>query len=169
MRAFIPALIGLALASSACGPNVDLKQALHVIATDSGYFDAGIVEGRNKLVPSITLHIQKNTDASIRPLSLNVVFRRLPLKGQPPAAGSPAEEDFDDVFLQSVQFDGNATKPLLIRAPHGYTGDPPQSRADMLKNSQFRDIRVHVYAKHSASQWIEIGQFDLPRQLLTAE
>lgn len=170
MRALIPALLAASLASTACGSNVDLKQSLQTTADTAGYFDAGVVEGRNKLVPTITIRIQKNTNASIVPLSLNVVFRRLPLKGQPPQPGTTGEEDFDDVYLQSVHFDeGNATKPLVIRAPHGYTGDPPQSRADMLKNSQFRDMRVHVYAKHSASQWVEIGQFDLPRQLITAQ
>jgi hypothetical protein len=51
----------------------------------------------------------------------------------------------------------------------GYTGDPPQTRADMLKNTHFQDIRVHVFAKHSSSQWVEIGVFDLPRQLLTPQ
>jgi hypothetical protein len=53
-----------------------------------------------------------------------------------------------------------------VRANAGYTGDPPQSRADMLKHSQFQDMRVHIYAKHSSSQWVEIAQFDLPRQIL---
>jgi hypothetical protein len=167
MRAFIPALILVALCSSACGPKIDLKQALQVSADTSGYYDAGVVDGRNKLVPSITLRIQKNTDASIRPLSLNVVFRKLPPPGQPAQAGA-AEEDWEDVYFQNVTFDGNVTKPFTVRPKVGYTGDPPQSRADMLKNSQFRDVRVHVYAKQSASNWIEIGQFDLPRQLLTA-
>ena len=37
----------------------------------------------------------------------------------------------------------------------------------MLQNSQFRDIRVHLFAKHSSSQWVEVGQLDIPRQLLT--
>jgi len=36
----------------------------------------------------------------------------------------------------------------------------------MLKNSQFRDIRVHLFAKHSSSQWVEIATYDLPRQVL---
>ena len=170
MRAFIPAVIVVAaLASSGCGPTVDLKQALKVTSASSGYWDAGVVEGRNKLVPSITLQIQKNTDQSIRPLSLNVVFRKLPPKGQPVPPGTTGEEDWEDVYFQNVRFDGNVTQPLTVRPNAGYTGDPPQSRADMLKNSQFRDVRVHVYAKHSASQWIEIGQFDLPRQLITAQ
>ena len=170
MRAFLPALIVVAaLASSGCGPNVDLKQALTVTSVSSGYWDAGVVEGRNKLLPSITLKVEKNTDRSIRPLSLNVVFRKLPPKGQPVQPGTTGEEDWEDVYFQNVKFDGNVTQPLTVRPQAGYTGDPPQSRADMLKNSQFRDVRVHVYAKHSASQWVEIGQFDLPRQLLTAQ
>ncbi len=169
MRAFIPAVIAAAALSAACGPNVDLKQALQVTSVSSGYWDAGVVEGRNKIIPSITLRIQKNTDQSIRPLSLNVVFRKLPLNGQAVQPGTTGEEDWEDVYFQSVRFDGNVTPPLTVRPKVGYTGDPPQSRADMLKNSQFQDVRVHVYAKHSASQWVEIGQFDLPRQLLAAQ
>ena len=54
----------------------------------------------------------------------------------------------------------------LLKAKNGYTGDPPQSRADMLKNRYFQDVRVHVFAKHSASQWVEIATLDIPRQLL---
>ena len=169
MRAFIPAVMLVAALSAACGPNVDLKQALQVTSVSSGYFDGGVVEGRNKLIPSITLRIQKNTDQTIRPLSLNIVFRKLPPSGQAVQPGTTGEEDWEDVYFQNVRFDGNVTQPLTVRPRAGYMGDPPQSRADMLKNSKFQDVRVHVYAKHSASQWVEIGHFDLPRQLLAAQ
>ena len=169
MRAFIPVLLLLGLATAGCGPNVDLKQVLQITDISGGYFDAGVVEGRNKLVPSITFTLHKNTDTAIRPLSLNIAFKKLPIQGQAPAAGAAAEEDWEEVYIQSVAFDANTTKPLTVRPKVGYTGDPPQSRADMLKNSQFRDIRVHIFAKHSASQWVEIAQFDLPRRLLTAQ
>jgi len=70
------------------------------------------------------------------------------------------------VFKQSVPFNGNQTDLLTVRASAGYTADPPQSRADILKHSQFQDVRVHIFAKHSSSQWVEVAQFDLPRQLL---
>ena len=80
--------------------------------------------------------------------------------------GSPAETDWDESYVQSVPFDGNQTAVITIQTKAGYTGDAPQSRADMLKNSQFRDVRVHIFAKHSASQWIEIGAYDIPRQVL---
>jgi hypothetical protein len=154
--------LALTLLSSGCGKPVDLKQTLQVTDLTGGWFDAGVVDGRNKLVPSITFKLRKSTDDSLRPLSLNVVFKRQPAPG-----GPPGEEDWEEVYLQTVSFNGNETAPLTVRPNHGYTGDPPQSRADMLKNSQFRDIRVHLFAKHSSSQWVEIGQFDIPRQLLT--
>jgi hypothetical protein len=83
------------------------------------------------------------------------------------APGQPTEQDFDEVFKQSVPFTGNDTGLLTVRATAGYTGDPPQSRADLLKHSQFQDMRVHLFAKHSSSQWVEIAQFDVPRQILT--
>jgi hypothetical protein len=37
----------------------------------------------------------------------------------------------------------------------------------MLQNSQFRDMRVTVFGKHSSSTWVELGRYDIPRQLLT--
>ena len=58
------------------------------------------------------------------------------------------------------------TEPITVRIKYGYTGEPPQSRADILKHTMFRDVRVHIFAKHSASQWVEIATFDLPRQVL---
>ena len=157
----------LPLAAAGCGKPVDLKQALQVTDLSGGYFDAGVVDGRNKLVPSITFRIKKSVDDSLRPLSVNVVFKKLPPAGMAVAPGQPTEEDFDEVFKQSVPFNGNQTDLLTVRSQAGYTGDPPQSRADMLKHSQFRDMRVHIFAKHSSSQWVEIAHLDLPRQLIT--
>ena len=156
-----------ALLLAACSKPVDLKQVLQVTDLSGGYYDAGIVDGRNKIVPSVTFRIRKSTDDGLRPLSVNIVFKQLPKPGAAVAPGQPAEGDFDEVFKQSVPFNGNQTDLLTVRASAGYTGDPPQSRADMLKHSQFQDMRVHVFAKHSSSQWVEVAQFDLPRQILT--
>jgi hypothetical protein len=144
---------------AACGKPVDLKQTLTITDTSAGYYDAGIVDGRNKLLPSVTFKLNKSTNDDLRPLSLNVVFKRLSSPGG-------EEEDFDESFIQGVTFNGNQTAPITVRPKAGYTGDPPQSRADMLKNSQFRDIRVHIFAKHGSGQWVEIGTVDLPRQLI---
>ena len=56
MRRPSVALLLLAVAGLAagCGKPVDLKQVLQVSDVSGGYHDAGLVEGRNKVVPSIT-------------------------------------------------------------------------------------------------------------------
>ena len=165
MRILAPAVL-LAVFTAGCGRPVDLKQVLHVTDLAGGYHDAGIVDGKNKLVPSLTFRLKKSTDDDVRPLALNVVFKQLPKPGTAVPPGSPAETDWDEVFVQSVPFDGNQTALLTFQAAAGYTAEPPQTRADMLKNRYFQDVRVHVFAKHSASQWVEIATFDIPRQLV---
>jgi hypothetical protein len=165
MRILAPVVL-VAVLTAGCGRPVDLKQVLQVTDLTGGYHDAGIVAGRNKLVPTLTFRLKKSTDDDIRPLSLNVVFKKLPRPGTAVPPGSPAEEDWDEVFVQSVPFDGNQTAPLTIQTKAGYTGDPPQSRADILTHSMFQDVRVHVFAKHSSTQWVEIGGFDIPRKVL---
>ena len=165
MRILPPAVL-LAVLTAGCGQPVDLKQALQVTDLAGGYHDAGIVDGRNKLVPSLTFRLKKSTDDDLRPLSLNVVFKQLPKPGTAVPPGSPAETDWDEVYVQSVPFDGSQTAPVTIQTKAGYTGEPPQSRADILKHSLFQDVRVHIFAKHSATQWVEIGSFDIPRQVL---
>jgi len=168
MRRLPVALLAiLPLFAAGCAKPVDLKQVLQVTDLSGGYYDAGIVDGRNKIVPSITFRIKKSTGDGLRPLSVNIVFKQLPKPGTAVAPGQPSENDFDEVFKQSIPFTGNETETLTVRATAGYTGDPPQSRADLLKHSLFQDMRVHIFAKHSSSQWAEIAQFDLPRQILT--
>lgn len=143
---------------AACGPSIDIEQTLRVTDLSGGYFDAGIKDGKNKLVPSLTFRIAKSTDDEIRPLSLNIAFKRITEAG---------EEDFDDVYLQSVDFEGNQTAPLTVRPETGYTGDPPQSRQQMLEHADFKDMRAVIFAKHSSSNWVELARFDLPRTLIT--
>jgi hypothetical protein len=166
MRRLTYALVAVVPLLAGCSKPVDLKQALQVSDLSGGYYDAGIVEGRNKIVPSISFRIKKSTEDGLRPLSVNIVFKQLPKPGTATPPGQPAENDFDEVFKQSVPFSGNETDLMTVRATAGYTGDPPQSRADMLKHSLFQDMRVYVFAKHSSSQWVEIAHFDLPRQIL---
>src|SRR4029453_230901 len=97
-------------------------------------------------------------DGNVSSVSLNVGFL---------FAGT--SDHADDVYVQSVPFEATETKPITVRTQWGYTGDPPQSRAEMLKNSQFRDIEVQIFAKQSSSQWIELQRVPVSRQLLTQE
>ena len=145
-----------ALVLSACGSPVDLKQALQVTDVSSGWFDAGVVEGKNKLVPSITFKLKKNADATLSSVALNLTFT---------FAGDT--DHTDDVYVQRVDFQGQETQPITVRTKWGYTADPPQTRAEMLKHSQFRDMDVQVFAKQSSSQWVELQRVRIARQLLT--
>jgi hypothetical protein len=149
-------LLAGALAPVACGKAVDLKQATQITDVSSGWFDAGIQDGKNKLVPSITFRIGKNQGVDLSSLSLNVVFR---VTGE--------EDHWDDVFVQRVDFSGDSTAPITVRSQFGYTGDPPQTRADMLKNGHFRDMEAQIFAKQSSSQWVELHGVKIVRQLLT--
>jgi hypothetical protein len=153
------AFLSLAFAAAvlnACTSPVDLKQAVQVTDVSSGWFDAGIVDGRNKLVPSITFKLKKNADVNLSSVSLNLTFT---------FAGD--QEHTDDVYVQRVDFQGQETTPITVRTKWGYTAEPPQTRAEMLQNSHFRDLDVQVFAKQSSSQWVELHRAHIAHQLLT--
>ena len=148
----------LALTASGCTERVDLKQALQITDATSGWFDVGVVDGKNKLVPAVTFRLRKVGEADISAVSVNALFR----------AADGAESSLDnDMFVQNVAIDDTQSAPVVIRSENGYTADPPQSRADMLKHSQFRDMQVQIFVKHGASQWTDIGRIDVRRTLLT--
>ena len=155
-RTTLVAFTLLAAFTSACGKPVDLKQSLQVTDVSSGWFDAGIQAGKNKLVPSVTFKLKKNAGIDLSSVSLNIAFM---------FAGS--SDHADDVYVQSVPFEGTETKPIVVRTQWGYTGDPPQTRAEMLKHSQFRDMEASIFAKQSSSQWVELQRVPIARQLLT--
>ena len=155
-RALACVLVLLPLAS--CAQPVDLKASLEMADVTSGWFDAGIVGGRNKIVPSVSLRLRRKGGADIDRVSLNALFRALD--------GKESELD-NDVYVQRVDFAAEATPPITLRAENGYTADPPQSRADMLKNSHFRDMRVQILVKQGASQWTDLGWIEVKRHLIT--
>ena len=155
------ALAASGAAAASCNRSIDIKDAIEVVDSSSGWYDAGIVEGKNKIVPSVTFKLRKKPDADLSVIALNIAFRYVP------APGTNVEEAWEDFYVQRAEFkNGNETEPLVVRLPNGYTGEPPQSRLDMLKNSQFRDVRARIFAKVSSSQWVEIGSVDVQRQLL---
>jgi hypothetical protein len=152
-------LVGtLTLITTSCSEPVDFTQALDMVDVTTGWFDAGIVAGRNKIVPSVTLRFRNKTSTELERISVNALFR---------AADGRESELNNDVFVQRVEFQGNETPPITLRPDNGYTAEPPQSRADMLKHSQFRDMRVQVLVKQGSTQWTNMGWVDIERQLIT--
>jgi hypothetical protein len=143
------------LLAAACTKPVDVK-TVQVTDVTTGWFDAGVVDGKNKLVPSITFRLRSSAGDDLRSVALNIVFRF-----------ADNGVDYDEIFKQSVPFHNGQTDLLTVRSQTGYTGEPPQTRADMLKNSNFRDMDAVILVRQAASTWVELFRMRLARQLLT--
>jgi hypothetical protein len=149
-------LVVSCLALSACSPRVDLKEALQVTDVSTGWFDVGVVDGKNKLVPSISFRLINTADADLDAVGLNVVFRL-----------ADNEEIHEEIFKQRVPFDNKQTELIIVRSQNGFTGDPPQTRLEMLQHSQFRDMDVVIMARQTSAQWVELHRVRVERTLLT--
>jgi hypothetical protein len=149
-------LLAAGLLAAGCASRVDLKQSVQVTDVSTGWFDAGIVDGKNKLVPSVSFRLTNTADAELDYVALNVAFRY-----------ADTDEIHEEVFKQRVPFENKQTEPITIRSQNGHTGDPPQSRQEMLQHSRFRDMVAVILARQSASQWVELYRAPVERTLLT--
>ena len=165
-RLLVACLLPLALAAAtSCSQPVDFKQTLQVTDVSGGWFDAGIVDGKNKLVPSVTFRIKKPANVRLNSVSLNVHFKKVVDPSKP---GLEGEQEFEEVFLQTVAFaEGTQTALMTVRPPTGVTGDAPQTRAEMIQHRLFQDVRARVFAKQSSTTWVDLMAFDIPRTVLT--
>lgn len=151
-------LLTLTIALAGCGKPVDLTKSLEVVDVSTGWFDAGIVDGQNKLVPSITFKFKNNASESLGTLQANVQFKRV---------GEDAE--WGSGFVKVVGSEGlppgQSSPTQTVNCPKGYTGTDP--RQQMLQNSQFVDARVIVYAKYGSTNWVPVGDYTVDRRLIT--
>ena len=149
-----------ALLGGCGGPPVDLKQALQIDIVSSGWFDAGIVDGKNKLVPTVSFTIKNLSQQELVSLQMMASFFRVT---------NPTSEWGNNLLRATSGSEGlapGATTPTLtIRSPLGYTGTEP--RADMLQNSVFVDATVKLVAKYAAIQWTHVKEVPIARQLVT--
>lgn len=147
----------LAVGSAGCGPEVDVAKALELNVVNSGWFDAGIVNGQNKLVPAVTITIKNNSDKTLGLLQLNSLFRQ-----------ANATEEWGSAFLTAAGSEGlgpGASKTLTLKSNNGYTGTG-ETRQEMLGNSHFVDAKVEVFAKYGSTQWKKLGVYPVTRQLI---
>ena len=150
----------LALFAAACGgPPAPLDKVVKVDNVVTGWFDAGVTDdGKNKIVPSISLTLTNTARDATGGVQLNCIFRRV---------GDP--EEWSTALVRVVDTSGLAagatSKPVVVRAPQGYTGVQP--RTQLLDNRLFIDAKVEVFGKHGSSTWVKLGDFRIDRQLLT--
>jgi hypothetical protein len=160
MRASVRLLLFLTLLTfAACGPTVDLTKGLVVAITSTGWYDLGIVNGHNKLVPTVTFTLRNTSDQKLVTLQINALFRRV-------SENTEWGSGFMTVVGSQGLAPGATTDPITIRSQLGYTGSE-QSRQEMLQNTHFVDAKVELFGKYASTQWVLLGSYPITRQLLT--
>ena len=151
-------VLALALLASSCN-RVNPITVLEPTDVVTGWFDAGILEdGKNKLVPSVSLKLRNKSEQPVGSIQINAVFRRV---GE--------QEMWGEHFSWAIRGDdlppGAQTEPLVLRSNLGYTGDQP--RMQMLQNKEFVDAKVDIFLKQGSQSWAKLAEFQIARQLLT--
>jgi hypothetical protein len=158
MTRFLILLICVAATACGAGASQPITALVEPVDVRTGWFDAGVENGQNKLVPTVTLTLKNVSQEPVANVQLNAVIRRV---GE--------TEEWGGAFQKVVGMEaippGGSTKPIVLRSNLGYTGTEP--RAQMLKNSQFVDAHVQVFAKHGGNQWTKLGEWQIAREMLT--
>jgi hypothetical protein len=157
-RAFLVAASLLWVVSCSSGSGAPINKLVQPVDVRTGWFDAGVEDGKNKLLPTVMLTLKNVSAEQVANVQLNAVIRRV---GE--------TDEWGGAFQKVIGTDGippgGSTKPIVLRSNLGYTGIEP--RAQMLKNRQFVDAQVQVFAKHGGNQWTKLGEWQIARELLT--
>jgi hypothetical protein len=151
-------LAGLAAAGCGAGASEPITKLVEPVDVRTGWFDAGVENGMNKLLPTVTLTLKNVSSEPVANVQLNAVIRRV---GETDEWGGAYQKVVGSEPLPP----GAMSKPIVLRSNLGYTGIEP--RAQMLKNSQFVDAHVQVFAKHGGNQWTKLGEWQIAREMLT--
>lgn len=158
MRASIAATACVlsALGSFACGPAGDVSKEVRVQAVSSGWVDEGLVHGKKKLVPTLSVTLKNASGRKLTMLQMNALFHRV-----------GDEDEWGTGFVTVVGSEGLApgsVTAVSVKSQLGYTGT--ESGQAMLANSHFVDARVDLFARYGSTQWTRLGQYPVSRQLL---
>ena len=140
----------LALLASGCSRTRMVENDLKLVDVKTGWYDAGIVGGQNKIVPSITLKLEN--------VSGEIISRRA---GVRPCSAAPTRtrRGASTSCAPSAPMASTRARPaapLVLRSTLGYTG--AQSRSQMLQNREFVDAKVNVFGKHGSRTWVKMGE-----------
>lgn len=159
MRNTASLLLLFGMTTAACGgPSVDVSKGLQVLDISTAWQDVGIVDGQNKIVPTITFKVKNVSDQKLTGLQLNLLFRRI----------TEPNEEWGSAFVISPApgglAPGQTSESITATSQLGYKGTEP--REQLLKNSQFVDAKVDLFAKYASVQWKKVGEFPIDRQLI---
>lgn len=154
--ALLPAILA-AVVLSGCRSR-EVEKDLRITDVSTGWFDAGIVNGENKIVPGVSFHIQNVSRESIEGVQINAIFRAV-----------NDDRSWGDRLIRGVGSNGLAAGAtggtLVVRSPRGYTGF--LSRADLLRHKDFVDVKVDLFARHGSRTWVKLSEHQIDRKLLT--
>jgi len=161
LLAFAAIMFGIVTVSArGCGPSLDAVAALEPVDVVTGWFDEGILEdGKNKLVPSVSLKLRNKSGEELKSIQVNAIFKRV---GE--------QEMWGEYYGWAIPRDpvlaaGAETGPLVMRSALGYTGTQP--RMQMLQNKEFIDAKVEIFLKQGSQVWAKLAEYPIQRQLLT--
>jgi hypothetical protein len=129
---------------------------LEATETLTGWYDAGVKDGLNHLLPSISFRLHNKGDAPVRQIQLTVSFWR---------DGDDGEWESKEVrgLGSEALAPGALSEPILVRSDIGYTLEQP--RAELFSHSQFRDASVKLFAKRGG-KIAPLGEFKIDRRII---
>ena len=150
----------LVLATASCRRNIEVEKALAITDVHTGWYDAGIqADGKNKLVPSLSMRLKNVSSETVSSVQLVAIFRRV----------NEPEVAWGEHFVRAIGPDGLApgasTSPIVLRSNLGYTGTQP--RLQLLQNREFVDAKVDIFGRHGSRNLVKTGEYKIDRQLLT--
>jgi hypothetical protein len=158
LACLITILIGANVVACRSRSEPEITKVLAISDVKTGWYDAGVENGMNKLVPTVILTLKNAGGDPISNVQLNAVIRRV-----------QETEEWGGAYVKVIGANGlppgASTKPIVLRSNLGYTGIEPRSQ--MLKNTQFRDAHVQVFVKHGGEQYKKLGEWPVARELLT--
>ena len=155
-----PARSSLAIAIAlpltvACSQAVDVSKAVQAQVVTTGWLPASSPDGKNRIVPSMTVALKNVSDRTLTALQVNAVFRRV-------SNNDEIASDFKPVSGSDGLSAGSSTGTIVLKAQRGYTGTDPME--DLLGNSQFVDAKVELFVKAGPGQWTRVGEYPITRQ-----
>ena len=141
--------------TTGCAAPVDVTKAVNAEIVTSGWLPASSPDGRNKIVPSVSLALKNVSSETLMALQVNAVFRRV-------STNEEIASDFRPVSGSGGLIAGASTDTIVLKARLGYTGTDPIE--DLLSNSRFVDAKVEVFVKAGSGQWTRVGEYPIARQ-----
>jgi hypothetical protein len=144
--------------ASSCGSRVDLAKVLEVTDVLTGYHDAGVVNGLNKLVPSVAFKLRNTGADPVDSVQLTVAFWEEGADGE---TESLLVRGIGETGLEP----GASTDTINVRGTFGYTYEG--ARADMFTNSRYRGFIAKLFAKQGG-RIVPIGQLKIDPRIIPA-